>query len=608
MLLLSLCRRSRVIHLPCLQKRTLFEVFDTTRTKITREDDLFSGVWASPKSQVRRQRHLKDNDFVDHIIMTISAGKLSFFFLPSLHSPFFFLLFSGRGGDGCVAFHKPATARAPRHPYRLGPPSGGNGGRGGDIYLLPDESLTSLVSVPRKVNGKPGTNGSGEWRIGKKGKDRIVRVPVGTVVRVIGWGYKPLQDKPYFSPELGRLQEGGAMDGMLRACMWVHYPGCAEANLEREEFREAEKWLEREERRRMREGKNKWGPWVEEGREIDLSAELKEVVDVVDTVNEPLGKKRKESLGYLIAAGGAGGLGNPHFSANLNTGSTPSSTGFARSPKFATRGVYGEVMTLSLEVKTNADVALVGRCSVGKSTLIRALTGGRVKSDVGEWEGVTRGVVRGVVRIAQREGGERIWEGELGDVRVFDESMNEGGGKRRAGGEDDRLDEFSPVPTKPGHGFDLYESFRFTITDNPGFVQAKDDQEQQELAPITQTILRSIERAKVLVYVVDLSGDTPWDELGDVIREVARGRNGGEAKAMVVANKADLLVASEGSEEEVANAQAKLKRLEEYVKREMDGVVEVVPVSAKWGMNLGKVVRSLEVLLKAGEEFDQHPV
>src|SRR5258707_3649559 len=148
---------------------------------------------------------------------------------------------------------------------------------------------------------------------------------MGTVVRVVGWGGHKSRE-----------------DGM-----WVHYPGWAEANVKREEFKEAGKWLEREEWRRMREGKKKWGEWVEEGREIDLDDEA--TVVEVDMDNEPLGRKRKEWLGYLIAGGGAGGLGNPHFCSNPNTkASTPS---FTRSPKFATRGVEGEVLTLSLELK-----------------------------------------------------------------------------------------------------------------------------------------------------------------------------------------------------------------------------------------------------------------
>ena len=102
----------------------------------------------------------------------------------------------------------------------------------------------------------------------------------------------------------------------------------------------------------------------------------------------PLGKKPKVPFIYLLASGGAGGLGNPHFCAYLNTpASSQSASAFARSQKFATRGLQGDFVAVSLEIRTPADVALVGLCNTGlKSTLIRALTGGRVKSDVGGWE------------------------------------------------------------------------------------------------------------------------------------------------------------------------------------------------------------------------------
>ena len=430
--------------------------------------------------------------------------------------------------------------------------------------------------MPRKVKGKPGTHGSGEWRNGRKGMDKVVRVPNGTVVRVVGWGD---------CPEGGNVTQTDMDEEtkrQMRKKNWVHYPGWEEANLERNEFREAEKWMEKEERGRMREGMVQWGDCIREGRVIDLDAEI------------------TDEQGYLFASGGSGGLGNPHFSTNITSTSTsPSPTGFARAPKFATRGLRGDILTLSLELKTPADVALVGRCNVGKSTLIRALTGGRVKSDVGAWEGVTRDVVRGVVRIAQGDGGEgagqqSVWEGELGSVTVFDEGMEIAAKERRVEADDEGL---SPVPTKPGHAFDLYESFRFTITDNPGFVLPSTRMINEDLEPITKTILRSIERARVLVYVVDLSGDSPWDELKDVMKEVGRGDDR-TRRGLVVANKADLLVASEEGEVEVAKAREKLKKLEEYVKHEIPGdTLEVVPVSAKWGMNLRKVVRSLERLL-----------
>ena len=58
-------------------------------------------------------------------------------------------LYPGRGGDGCVAFH-----REKFKPHE--PPSGGNGGRGGDIYILPDQHLTTLSSVRSRVLGIAG--------------------------------------------------------------------------------------------------------------------------------------------------------------------------------------------------------------------------------------------------------------------------------------------------------------------------------------------------------------------------------------------------------------------------------------------------------------------
>ena len=69
-------------------------------------------------------------------------------------------------------------------------------------------------------------------------------------------------------------------------------------------------------------------------------------------------------------------------------------------------------------------------------------------------------IVKGIVMVAKWkwEGEERVWEGKLGDVWVFDESM-EVGSKKRASVNDEC--DFSFVLREPGHGFDLYESFRF---------------------------------------------------------------------------------------------------------------------------------------------------
>jgi GTP-binding protein len=84
----------------------------------------------------------------------------------------------GRGGDGVTAFH--------REKYRpRGGPDGGDGGRGGDVVLAADPSVATLVEYhfhPHQRAGK-GTHGQGSNRKGSDGRDRVLPVPVGTMVR-----------------------------------------------------------------------------------------------------------------------------------------------------------------------------------------------------------------------------------------------------------------------------------------------------------------------------------------------------------------------------------------------------------------------------------------
>jgi GTP-binding protein len=84
----------------------------------------------------------------------------------------------GHGGNGVTAFRREKFV--PR-----GGPSGGDGGRGGDVWLVADESLNTLLHLrynPLHVAGR-GLHGEGSNRSGKEGDDAIVRVPVGTQVR-----------------------------------------------------------------------------------------------------------------------------------------------------------------------------------------------------------------------------------------------------------------------------------------------------------------------------------------------------------------------------------------------------------------------------------------
>lgn len=84
---------------------------------------------------------------------------------------------AGRGGDGCVSTRREKFV--PR-----GGPDGGNGGRGGSVYLVADPALGTLLDFRyrreyRAQNGKPG---SGNRRTGADGADLLIPVPCGTSV------------------------------------------------------------------------------------------------------------------------------------------------------------------------------------------------------------------------------------------------------------------------------------------------------------------------------------------------------------------------------------------------------------------------------------------
>ncbi|HEY5992889.1 MAG TPA: GTPase ObgE [Candidatus Udaeobacter sp.] len=84
---------------------------------------------------------------------------------------------AGKGGRGCVSFRREKFV--PK-----GGPDGGDGGRGGDVILLADrhvDNLTNLFYEPI-IRAKNGGHGKGKKMTGSAGADKVVKVPVGTVV------------------------------------------------------------------------------------------------------------------------------------------------------------------------------------------------------------------------------------------------------------------------------------------------------------------------------------------------------------------------------------------------------------------------------------------
>ncbi|MET7902430.1 GTPase ObgE [Streptomyces sp. NPDC005355] len=172
---------------------------------------------------------------------------------------------AGNGGHGCASVH--------REKFKpLGGPDGGNGGRGGDVVLVVDQSVTTLLdyhhSPHRKAtNGKPGEGGN---RSGKDGTDLVLPVPDGTVV-------------------------------------------------------------------------------------LDKQGNV--LADLIG-----------EGTTYIAAQGGRGGLGNAALASARR-----------KAPGFALLGEPGHAGDVILELKTVADVALVGYPSAGKSSLISVLSAAKPK-------------------------------------------------------------------------------------------------------------------------------------------------------------------------------------------------------------------------------------
>jgi GTP-binding protein len=194
----------------------------------------------------------------------------------------------GDGGAGCVSFRREAHVAK-------GGPDGGDGGRGGSVWVEADLNQASLLGFRDHPfrRATDGENGTSKRQHGSSGKDITVKVPVGTMVY--------------------------GQDGEL----------------------------------------------------------------IVDLANP--GDR------WCAAEGGLGGQGNNRFLSNAR-----------RAPAFAEQGEFGQESWYNLELKLQADVALIGFPNVGKSTLISRLSAARPK--IANYPFTTLVPNLGVVRVGARSG------------------------------------------------------------------------------------------------------------------------------------------------------------------------------------------------------------
>ncbi|OAQ34411.1 GTP-binding protein Obg/CgtA [Linnemannia elongata AG-77] len=244
----------------------------------------------------------------------------------------------GQGGDGCVSFHREKFVA-------FGQPNGGNGGRGGNVIFEASSNETSLQHIPHTGSAPRGVHGKGSLMHGHAGKDLIIKVPMGTIIREVPSPEKEKDDEEELFHGSLELGETEAKDKEMSK-RWVLYPRLANSLTALPDgkvnyFEEAQAWVAEEDR-------------IVEARRAAMSKK-----PLLLDVNE----HTEDGTQFMIGRGGGGGYGNPHFLTTQN-----------RAPKYATRGREGQTRWLTLELKTIADAGLVGLPNAGKSTFLQAVS------------------------------------------------------------------------------------------------------------------------------------------------------------------------------------------------------------------------------------------
>ena len=82
----------------------------------------------------------------------------------------------GSGGKGCISYESKLGSFKKR-------PDGGHGGRGGNVVLVADKAEQSLNLQAHHFKAEDGKNGSSQQMHGRNGKDKVIRVPCGVIVK-----------------------------------------------------------------------------------------------------------------------------------------------------------------------------------------------------------------------------------------------------------------------------------------------------------------------------------------------------------------------------------------------------------------------------------------
>lgn len=312
---------------------------------------------------------------------------------------------AGQGGNGKTSFHTEKFVRK-------GGPDGGDGGRGGDIIFVADRGLDTLsdFKFTKHYRAENGTNGGSGCCTGKCGKNLVIKVPCGTVIK--------------------DAESGGILADL---------------------FNDGDK--------------------------------------------------------IVALAGGEGGKGNYHFK-----------TSKRQAPAFSQTGQLTEEKQVILELKTIADVGLIGFPNVGKSTILSMLTNAKPK--IANYHFTTLAP-------------------NIGVAKVYDKS--------------------------------------FVIADIPGIIEGA-----SEGVGLGHYFLRHIERTRLLLHVLDVSGSEdrdPYEDFKIVNKELKKyGKEVASLPQIIVLNKCDI-----ATEEQIKAFKKHLARLKTKY--------EVVEISAVSNQNLDELLK-----------------
>lgn len=382
---------------------------------------------------------------------------------------------AGGGGHGCISFLREAFLAD-------GPANGGDGGHGGNVYIQAVHGETSLHKLVRRriLRAGRGKTGQGSSKAGQRGDDFVIQVPVGTVVREIS-RVDPMVDENIAwraAREKEREFERKFRAAQLAAEADGEDPEMVSLDTERPDNPNLDKFvlypgISNTERRSLTL------PRLPRRERLYHQPPAPIQLDLSQPTPRPI----------LLAAGGVGGLGNPHFVSKDRP-----------RPLFATRGENAVSMQLELELKLLADVGFVGLPNAGKSTLLRALTNSRAR--VGNWAFTTLQPNIGTV-VLDNHKGRRIHALPKRQPKPAHAVINDARFGNVVINQPDQIGAGPPPRT------------RFTVADIPGLIEGAHLDRG-----LGMEFLRHVERAGVLAFVVDLAKGDAITALKALWREV----------------------------------------------------------------------------------------